>query len=282
MIVVVDLGELRWRRDVGVGEWIGERLGGPFGYVGSVVPRGYAAYARVLHPVPAPGPSFDGAPLRWADVCRATGRRLHALAQWSAIAVPPGVPITYDARWRDVAPDVGNLGRAALDTLLGLLGAPGTPCFFALWEGFGWIHGSPAVVVVGSDEEVPPELPREVLDGPRLRLPHRDYIVFSGPLRDAVRIGHTYSWGEFATQSPTLFWAADRSWCVASEIDFDSTLVGGSAELVAAVPGLPGPRGPAGGTRRLAAPRRRRSEPLTVARTGSARLKGAGRPATRA
>lgn len=108
MIVVVDLGELRWRRDVGVGEWIGERLGGPFGYVGSVVPRGYAAYARVLHPVPAPGPSFDGAPLRWADVCRATGRRLHALAQWSAIAVPPGVPITYDARWRDVAPDVGN------------------------------------------------------------------------------------------------------------------------------------------------------------------------------
>ena len=94
-------------------------------------------------------------------------------------------------------------------------------------------------MVVGSDEEVPPELPREVLDGPRLRLPHRDHIVFSGPLRDAVRIGHTYSWGGFATQSPTLFWAADRSWCVASEIDFDSTLVGGSAELVAAVLGSP-------------------------------------------
>jgi hypothetical protein len=37
--------------DVSVGDWIGERLGGPFGTVGSVVPRGFAAHARILHPV---------------------------------------------------------------------------------------------------------------------------------------------------------------------------------------------------------------------------------------
>jgi len=36
-------------------------------------------------------------------------------------------------------------------------------------------------------------------------------------------------------QSPNLLWPVDRSWCVATEIDFDSTLVGGSAELIAAV-----------------------------------------------
>ena len=36
-------------------------------------------------------------------------------------------------------------------------------------------------------------------------------------------------------QSPNLFWPADRTWCVASEIDFDSTLIGGSTELVDAI-----------------------------------------------
>lgn len=227
----VELGELRWRRDVEVGAWIGERFGGQVGCVGSVVPRGFAAYARVLHPVV----TGDGSRLRWADVARDTGRRLHPLAQWNAIAVPPGASIELYARWRDLAPDIGNPGRGVLDTLLGLLGDPETPCFFALWEGFGWIHGSPWVGIVGSDEKVPPELPREVIDGSRLELPGRDHILFSGPLREAVRIGHTWSWGRFETQSPTLFWAADRSWCVASEIDFDSTLVGGSAELIDAV-----------------------------------------------
>lgn len=33
-------------------------------------------------------------------------------------------------------------------------------------------------------------------------------------------------------QSPNIFWPTDRAWCVASEIDFDSTLVGGSQALI--------------------------------------------------
>jgi len=35
--------------DVSVGDWIAERLRGPLGTVGSVVSRGFAADARVLH-----------------------------------------------------------------------------------------------------------------------------------------------------------------------------------------------------------------------------------------
>lgn len=30
-----------------------------------------------------------------------------------------------------------------------------------------------------------------------------------------------------------LFWPGDRAWCVATEIDLDSTYVGGSVELIA-------------------------------------------------
>ena len=62
--------------DVSVGGWIAERLRGPVGTVGSVVPRGFAAYARVLHPVEVGG---DGAGMGWAQVCAMTGRVPHAL-----------------------------------------------------------------------------------------------------------------------------------------------------------------------------------------------------------
>jgi hypothetical protein len=33
-------------------------------------------------------------------------------------------------------------------------------------------------------------------------------------------------------QSPTLWWPDDRAWCVASEVDFHSTYVGGSRQLI--------------------------------------------------
>lgn len=68
---------------------------------------------------------------------------------------------------------------------------------------------------------------------PLLRLPHRDFLVLEGPLSvlatDEVREG---SLGELiSVQGPNLIWPADRAWCVASAVDFDSTRVGGSAAL---------------------------------------------------
>jgi hypothetical protein len=65
----------------------------------------------------------------------------------------------------------------------------------------------------------------------RLHLRHRDYLVLTGPLSAACRIGDGgREW--FWPKSPNIFWPMDQAWCVASEIDFDSTLVGGSIELI--------------------------------------------------
>ena len=56
----MDGGGLAWTADLSLGEWIAPRLGS-FGQVTSVVPRGFPAYARVLHPVGEPdeGPDDD-------------------------------------------------------------------------------------------------------------------------------------------------------------------------------------------------------------------------------
>lgn len=78
-----------------------------------------------------------------------------------------------------------------------------------------------------------------VIDGPTLDLPGREYLVFTGALDPGLFSARSGSY--FWPQSPSLSWPGDHSWCVGTEIDFDSTVVAGSTELIAAVlvhPGL--------------------------------------------
>jgi hypothetical protein len=227
ILACVEWARLRHVWDVSVGAWIAPRLGPFGGWVGSVVPRGFDAYVRILHPVA----TADGQPATWRDVCTATGRHAHALMQWRAIScvTPPAVSEDmtneWDA-WNGSEPDIGNLDAAAFGALCRVLSRhtdSDTECFFALWDGYGWIHGSPSIAAFQHDEPIPPAFSRDVLVGPRLRLPQRDYLVFSGPL-DAAH--------QLRAQSPNLMWPNARSWFVATEIDFDSTLVGGSNALI--------------------------------------------------
>lgn len=237
-------GGLRWTGDISLGAWITPRLGSS-GQVASVVPRGFPAYARVLHPVV----DADAQPARWAQVCQVTDRTAHALMQWPSISTPrvedgSDRPPSTGRAWEGEEPVVGTLEPAALGALCQVLGehtAPGVECCFALWEGFGWIRGSPAVAFYGGGLDIPPAFGPEVMAGPRLRHPlDRGYLLFTGALDAAARMGWWPSPDWFVAQSPNLFWPADRSWCVATEIDFDSTVVAGSTALVEVVLAAPG------------------------------------------
>jgi hypothetical protein len=235
--------------DVSAGDWIAERLRGPLGTVGSVVPRGFAAYARVLHPVEL----RDGrTPLTWAQVCQLTGRIPHALMQWAAIATPTSaadVATAPSGFWDGGDVQVGSLAPSALGALIDIL-APATGgqvCFHALWEGWGWVDGAGVKVFSISDdgrtELAPapePGVSAEVWALPRLRLPHRDYLLFRGPLQAALGMGWEGSPGGFEPQSPSMLWPASHSWCVSTEIDFEFTLVGGSEDLINAMLTAPG------------------------------------------
>ncbi|NAZ86331.1 hypothetical protein [Kineococcus indalonis] len=291
----MSMGGLRALPDGSAGNWIASRLRGFGSTVACTVPTGFAAYARILHPVdffPAP-PSTSSAPasasaasapaaegpvaptgtaphglvpqragLTWAQVCQRTGRTPHALMQWRSIGAPAlasagselQLPVTDEGLWEEVSVQEGTLEPAALSALLEVL-APFTgeqECCHALWEGYGWLTGSSAFIVFASaDSEggpppLPPkraEMPRELqqaLAAPRLTLPGRYYLLFAGPLRAALDMGDQVTDDWFDAQSPNLLWPLDRSWCLASEIDFDSTLIGGSAELIKAVLAAPG------------------------------------------
>jgi hypothetical protein len=58
--------------------------------------------------------------------------------------------------------------------------------------------------------------------------------LLRGQLKDVVAL-HEFLGGDFPGQSPNLWWPADHSWCVATEIDFAWTYVGGTEALIADV-----------------------------------------------
>jgi len=195
--------------DVGSGAWIAPRLGGGFGAVGRVCPTGYEAYARIFHPA-------DGdRPTTWAAVCAATGRIAHPLMQWHRISRDAdGVQADgIEAAGRGIRdPATGCLGPDALATLAGALGADAA-LTVGLWHGYGFAY------------------PHR---GPMLALPMREYVLYRGRLATLRDPGwlRTDGWAWAHGRTPNLVWPDDRSWFVASEIDFDSTVVGGSRALI--------------------------------------------------
>ena len=228
-------GELELVDGSAAGAWIKPRLGGRFGAVTREVPKGLEAYARVFHPAS----DATGRPVRWAEVASVCGTTPHPAMQWHAIlglrdadelrsSYRPGDG--SGVRWTGSDPSIGPIDIDTLDALCEVLAdhaADVTHCFFGLCLIHGWLAS------VSADT-----LP------PLLKLPHdRSHIVLAGPLSAVDQI--MYDWSQDPSESlhreaPNLIWPADRSWFVASEVDLDSTLVGGSVTLIDAVVDSPG------------------------------------------
>ncbi|WP_029146078.1 hypothetical protein [Microbacterium luticocti] len=86
----------------------------------------------------------------------------------------------------------------------------------------------------------------EISRGPRLELPNRSYVLFRGgisaftdpawvldvPWRDLPAEEHGFP---PSSRPPNLVWPDDHAWVMVSEIDWDSTIVAGSTELIDAI-----------------------------------------------
>ena len=116
-----------------------------------------------------------------------------------------------------------------------LAGRTKTPgdCFHGLWAGaVSGMYGDPA-------RGISPWFPASVLSGPKVHIPHREYMLFRGHLDD---VGHwgatdptTGSSKDEELPGPHLLWPADQQWFVATDVDSDFTCVGGSWGLTDAV-----------------------------------------------
>lgn len=198
---------LRFEPEVSHADWFA-RSGEPWTQLCSIGPSRFSRYARLFHPL-RPGADPDD----------------------------PDELVNLE----------GDLASEVLLRLLRVLERHTTTpqdCYFCLWEGFGDIHGGLSVGLLyatddppradGQPPVVPPAFPPEVINGPRVRMPARDYLLFRGPLHEAGQ------WGAAdllpgvvrPINSPNLMWPADHAWFVATEIDLPWTGIGGSTELI--------------------------------------------------
>jgi hypothetical protein len=214
--------------------WLDERLDRPFEpptNVGFTVPRGYEAYARILHPAQRIlGSTVEQlVPLRWSEIADARGKTmhpevaLHALIDhgdtyddnyWKAISVGDGV-------WGPAREGVLPVSEAlALLSILRGATSKTEDAWFMHWEGTGnlgqWINDVPrGAIHRAAAADVPAELKGRVAA-------FRAYIVIRGPL-DALSTW--FEWQPWA--GPHYWWPDDRAWIVVTEIDGFSTYVGG-------------------------------------------------------
>ena len=228
--------EPAWSGETGQASWIGERLA-PFNayVVTSVVPGGFEAYARVLHP--AEEPLHDGdRVVRWAEVAAWSGLPLRPSSQFHSIALPRVRP-EGEAPWSSQGPHQGSLYPPDAVILAEILRDwTTTPqrCWFCVWDGYGWDGG---VYLTASDGAAaaepgsglrPDPVPADVSGGSRVELPNRHYLLYCGPVEAALATvglsgGH---------QVANLWWPQDRAWFVATEIDLAWTYVGGPGGLI--------------------------------------------------
>jgi hypothetical protein len=230
----------RWSSDVHQADWIAPRLAPWDEYtITIVVPAGFEAYARVLHPVQTPG--HGDQLVRWADVAAWSGMPLREDAQFHSVAMPPAVP-GGPPPYGSQGPQQGSLYGPDAEVLAAILRdwtATPEDCWFCVWDGYGW--GAASTVAVLTETGQPPEfieearqdpVPGPVREGPRVHLPYRDYFLYQGAAETAAALASLDgTWG----QCPNLWWPADRAWCVASEIDLQWTYVAGPRGLIDAI-----------------------------------------------
>lgn len=203
----------------------------------------------------------------WASAAASFGTTMHAEAQYARLVCrshgDSGGAIPADG-WRYSDSAEGSLDAAALSSVAGVLAHHTTTPdagVAAIWEGWGGLLGSDgaayrlgesnslfsarstmgrlASLVRAGSKSGSGLLDPEVAAGPRFGL-HADtgrrYVLFEAGADDFADTSWPLSapWVDEVTsaQSPSLLWPEDHSWVLATELDFDSTLVAGTAALI--------------------------------------------------
>lgn len=216
--------------DAAAGQWIAdalerylnkERWDAWTGTVASTIPDSFECYARILHRV-----NGSHAPeVRWADIARAKGTRVHPEVQFHTMAKTALYERVVLDGVEHAPPSPGELDEVQLAALAEILaGQSGADIHQAVWTGWGGFEP-------GTTEGVPYSHDGTLVVAKGFRA----YFVFQGTGEDFARPPWFDAGLGLNTQSANLAWPEDGSWCVATEVDFDSTLVGGTAELIAAV-----------------------------------------------
>jgi hypothetical protein len=194
-------------QDIVGAQWVADRV-----VAGSLVPTGFAAYTRILHPATLWADDRE-TDVRWADVAHAAATSMPPDATWETVAGrwrPHGQPGVWDDEPIEGQPPPAHAARLA-KRLRQFTTTPDL-CRYAVWDGYGALT-----------------VPRAGV--PRLPLPNRPMLLLTGPLTAATTSLEAPPFDRRAN----LWWPDDQAWFVATDLESTSTTVGGSLECIAAL-----------------------------------------------
>ncbi|WP_394247877.1 hypothetical protein [Arthrobacter pityocampae] len=227
----------------------------------SIVPSGFDAYARVLHPSTVnryhpqgrgdPQEDYSEESWTWARIAAHTGAVIHPQVQWIRVAGHQYESVPLPGIGSADPPPLGHLGPGILAHVMTIAGEhTSTPddVTAALWEGWSIESGTVWIAAFASDNDadngdihdVQPQrskvdnrLATLLKNGPFLELPGRRYVLLA--TKDSELTDPEWpqtagmGWTDWLPgPMPQLIWPADHAWAIASEIDVDSTLIGGT------------------------------------------------------
>jgi len=205
----------------------------------------------------------------WSQAAASFETTMHAEAQYARL-----VRSDYGETHGVIAPDgwrYGDSQEGCLDVESLALAAQvlarhtSTPAtgIAAIWEGWGHFEPSRAVsYLVDAKTSWSGVLPKLAGRTPKKAVKSRSGDIRTGPRFDLLgETGRSYvlfeagaenfanpSWprhapwvrDDWSYQSPNLLWPEDHAWVLASEIDFDSTLIAGTTALISELVRTPG------------------------------------------
>ena len=198
-----------------------------FASVGALVPDGFEGYARVLHPALNEASQL----VKWSTVAEWSGRVYHPLMSFEGIGTPTVGRGAGSPPWSD-DPGHGRMDEDVAAELSALLAQfTGTPeeCYFGVWEGYGQYSGGSAILTSdGRSRRL--STPGDIRRAQRVKGVGRNYLLYAGRLEQIAGFYH-----KFPPRPPNIWWPADHAWLVATDIDLDSTYVGGTLECIDAI-----------------------------------------------
>lgn len=205
---------MRMESDFTAIDWIARDLHDFGKDVGSVIPPGFDAYARIMHPIELRREKDHvRRPIRWSELAALQTRALAHVLRESART--PALTIDgceFGVEHSPIGSLTANLAQS-LTRILASQTQASSKCFFALWDGWGTPLPEPAAS--------------------RTRyINRRSYHLFAGTIDEAAASLEPEG---YMHRSANLWWPDEHSWIVATEIDFHWTYVAGSRECIAAV-----------------------------------------------
>ena len=173
--------------------------------VATLAPPIFGCYARIFHPALHVSTPDHTHKWRWDQVAMKTNRYAHALMQWKSLVAPDPL---FNTMYQ---PDEGTIPYAVSLPLRRLLASTShDQCYLAVWRGFGLDYQS--------------YIPRTLGLEPEFGL-GRDYDLFAGPV---TMLDIPF----YPDQTANHIWASDQSWWLCTDIDLNTTYIGGSEQLI--------------------------------------------------